>query len=305
MLSIVLAEDNLLVREGVRSVLSASDEVEVAAACADADELRLAIEEFNPDVVVTDIHMPPGLSDEGIQVARELRRDRPTVGVVVLSSRDEPQHALDLLEHGSAGRAYLLKERVGKPGQLLQAVLEVAKGGSVIDPQVVEKLVRTRSRPDHVAARVVDTEGAGGAGRDGRGPDEWCHRATAFPDRSGSRGTHPDALREAGVGSGTGRPSPGAGGAALPLRALARCAAALRACGPLVCVRRSLSAQARSRSAPFPGRPGCRSAGCRRRRPTGRRDREVLSLCWDQRHPARHRKPCTRAMSVDSRRPAW
>ena len=147
MLSIVLAEDNLLVREGVRSVLSASDEVQVLAACADADELRLAIEEFNPDVVVTDIHMPPGLSDEGIQVARELRRDRPTVGVVVLSSRDEPQHALDLLEHGSAGRAYLLKERVGRPGQLLQAVLEVAKGGSVIDPQVVEKLVRTRSRP--------------------------------------------------------------------------------------------------------------------------------------------------------------
>ena len=147
MLSIVLAEDNLLVREGVRSVLAASGEVEVVAACADADELRLAIKEFNPDVVVTDIHMPPGLSDEGIQVARELRRDRPTVGVVVLSSRDEPQHALDLLEHGSAGRAYLLKERVGKPGQLLQAVLEVAKGGSVIDPQVVEKLVRTRSRP--------------------------------------------------------------------------------------------------------------------------------------------------------------
>lgn len=147
MLSIVLAEDNLLVREGVRSVLSASGELQVVAACADADELRLAIKEFNPDVVVTDIHMPPGLSDEGIQVARELRRDRPTVGVVVLSSRDEPQHALDLLEHGSAGRAYLLKERVGKPGQLLQAVLEVSKGGSVIDPQVVEKLVRTRSRP--------------------------------------------------------------------------------------------------------------------------------------------------------------
>jgi DNA-binding NarL/FixJ family response regulator len=147
MLSVVLAEDNLLVREGVRSILSASGELDVVASCADADELRAAISQFEPDVVVTDIHMPPGLTDEGIQVARELRRDRPKIGVVVLSSRDEPQHALDLLENGSAGRAYLLKERVGKPGQLLHAVQEVAAGGSVIDPQVVEKLVRTRSRP--------------------------------------------------------------------------------------------------------------------------------------------------------------
>ncbi|SDO55667.1 DNA-binding response regulator, NarL/FixJ family, contains REC and HTH domains [Nakamurella panacisegetis] len=147
MLSIVLAEDNLLVREGVRGVLSADPELKVVAACADADELRLAIRQFNPDVVVTDIHMPPGLTDEGIQVARELRRDRPGIGVVVLSSRDDPQHALDLLEHGSAGRAYLLKERVAEPGQLRHAVNEVAAGRSVIDPQVVENLVRAGSRP--------------------------------------------------------------------------------------------------------------------------------------------------------------
>jgi DNA-binding NarL/FixJ family response regulator len=147
MLSIVLAEDNLLVREGVRGVLSADPNLKVVAACADATELRLAIKEFNPDVVVTDIHMPPGLTDEGIQVARELRRDRPEIGVVVLSSRDDSQHALDLLEHGSSGRAYLLKERVAEPGQLLNAVNEVARGGSVIDPQVVENLVRVGARP--------------------------------------------------------------------------------------------------------------------------------------------------------------
>lgn len=146
MLSIVLAEDNLLVREGVRGILSADPNLDVVASCADADALRAAIVEFGPDVVVTDIHMPPGLTDEGIQVARELRSSRPEVGVVVLSSRDDPQHALDLLEMGSSGRAYLLKERVAEPGQLLDAVNEVARGGSVIDPQVVEGLVRTGTR---------------------------------------------------------------------------------------------------------------------------------------------------------------
>ena len=147
MLTIVLAEDNLLVREGVRGLLAADAGLTVAAACADADELRRAIKEFAPDVVVTDIHMPPGLSDEGIQVARELRQDSPATGVVVLSSRDDPQHALDLLEYGSSGRAYLLKERVAEPGQLLNAVNEVAAGGSVIDPRVVENLVRAGHRP--------------------------------------------------------------------------------------------------------------------------------------------------------------
>ena len=147
MLSIVLAEDNLLVREGVRGILSADPNLDVVASCADADALRASIVEFAPDVVVTDIHMPPGLTDEGIQVARELRTSRPEIGVVVLSSRDDPQHALDLLETGSSGRAYLLKERVAEPGQLLDAVNEVARGGSVIDPQVVEGLVRAGTRP--------------------------------------------------------------------------------------------------------------------------------------------------------------
>ncbi|AZI56974.1 DNA-binding response regulator [Nakamurella antarctica] len=170
MLSIVLAEDNLLVREGVRGVLSSGEGLQVVAACADADELRIAIKEYEPDVVVTDIHMPPGLSDEGIQVARELRRDMPHIGVVVLSSRDDPQHALDLLEHGSAGRAYLLKERVAEPGQLLNAVFEVARGGSVIDPQVVENLVRGGSRSpgstlDKLTPREMEVLGEMAQGR--------------------------------------------------------------------------------------------------------------------------------------------
>lgn len=146
-LSVVLAEDNLLVREGVRGVLAGGSGITVVASCRDADELRAAICEHRPDVVVTDIHMPPRLSDDGIQVARELRETSPRIGVVVLSSRDDPQHALDLLESGSAGRAYLLKERVAEPGQLVAAVRAVASGGSVVDPQVVENLVRARSRP--------------------------------------------------------------------------------------------------------------------------------------------------------------
>ena len=141
-LSVVMAEDNLLVREGVRGILAADADLELRAVCADADELRRAIVRHEPDVVVTDIHMPPGLADDGIRVALELRRDRPRTGVVVLSSRDDPQHALDLLQDGAGGRGYLLKERVAQPGQLVAAVREVAAGGSVIDPRIVESLMQ-------------------------------------------------------------------------------------------------------------------------------------------------------------------
>lgn len=102
---VVMAEDNLLVREGVRGILAAEEDLDLRAVCADAAELRAAMEAHNPDVVVTDIHMPPMLADDGIVVARELGRDRPGMGVVVLSSRDDPQHALDLLDVGrAAGR---------------------------------------------------------------------------------------------------------------------------------------------------------------------------------------------------------
>jgi DNA-binding NarL/FixJ family response regulator len=142
-LSVVLAEDNLLVREGVASLLRASPDIRVAASCVDADGLRKAIAEHEPDVVVTDIRMPPLLDDDGVRVAIELRRQRPGVGVVVLSSRDDPEYALALMEGGTAGRAYLLKERVAQPGELLHAVREVAAGRSVVDQQVVQRLLQT------------------------------------------------------------------------------------------------------------------------------------------------------------------
>lgn len=144
-LRVVLAEDNYLLREGLAQLLSLSDEVELVAACRDLPELDRAIESTSPDVVITDIRMPPTGTDEGIRAANRLRTDRPRTGVVVLSQFAEPEYALALLEGGAAGRAYLLKERVADIDQLVRAVREVAGGGSVIDPAVVETLVASRS----------------------------------------------------------------------------------------------------------------------------------------------------------------
>lgn len=143
---IVLAEDNVLLREGVSRLIGAEPELELVAACGDYDELLEAIEKESPDVVLTDIRMPPTGTDEGIRAASHLRRTRPEIGVVVLSQYAEPAYALDLLEDGSEGRAYLLKERVSDVDQLLAAIRAVAKGGSVIDPKVVEVLVEARAR---------------------------------------------------------------------------------------------------------------------------------------------------------------
>jgi DNA-binding NarL/FixJ family response regulator len=142
----VIAEDDLLVREGILRLLEPANEVDVVAACADRDELLRAIDEHSPEVVVTDIRMPPALSDEGLEVARRMRGEHPEMGVVVLSAHAEPAYALMLLEDGSRGRAYLLKEHVADAGQLVGAIQEVARGGSIIDPTVVEALVDDRMR---------------------------------------------------------------------------------------------------------------------------------------------------------------
>jgi DNA-binding NarL/FixJ family response regulator len=143
---LVLAEDHYLVREGVRRLLETSPELEVAAVCDDLDSLLAAVEAERPDVVLTDIRMPPGNGDEGIQAAERLRETSPEVGVVVLSQYASPAYALALLEGGSAGRAYLLKERVNDLAQLTAAIRAVAEGGSVIDAKVVEALVATNTR---------------------------------------------------------------------------------------------------------------------------------------------------------------
>jgi len=145
-LRLVIAEDHLFVREGIRRLLEADPELEVAAVCGDLDSLFAAVEAERPDVVVTDIRMPPGNSDEGIQAADRLRASDPDVGVVVLSQYATPSYALALLEGGSSGRSYLLKERVQDPGELVSAIRAVANGGSVIDPKVVEALVAEDAR---------------------------------------------------------------------------------------------------------------------------------------------------------------
>jgi DNA-binding NarL/FixJ family response regulator len=143
---VVLAEDNYLVREGVRQLIDTQPELELAAVCEDLDSLLRAVDEQRPDVVLTDIRMPPTNTDEGLQVAARLRESSPAVGVVLLSQYVESEYALALLDKGAAGRAYLLKERVGDVAQLVNAIKEVATGGSVIDPKVVEALVAARSR---------------------------------------------------------------------------------------------------------------------------------------------------------------
>jgi DNA-binding NarL/FixJ family response regulator len=143
---LVLAEDNYLVREGVRRLLETQGEVEVVAVCGDLDSLLDAVDAERPDVVLTDIRMPPGEADEGIRAAERLRETNPEIGVVVLSQYANPSYAVALLEGGSARRAYLLKERVKDVDQLLAAIRAVADGGSVIDSEVVEALVAENAR---------------------------------------------------------------------------------------------------------------------------------------------------------------
>ncbi len=143
---LVLAEDNYLLREGVSRLIESRPELELLAACEDYDSLIAAIDAHRPDVVLTDIRMPPTGTNEGIRAAEHLRRTVPEAGVVVLSQYADPQYALAFLEHGSHGRGYLLKERVSDIDQLLAAIREVARGGSVIDPKVIDALVAARSR---------------------------------------------------------------------------------------------------------------------------------------------------------------
>ena len=145
---IVLAEDQYLVREGLRSVLETQEGLELVAVCGDLDSLLVTVAAERPDVVVTDIRMPPGNTDEGIQAATRLRETDPEVGVVVLSQYATPGYLLALLNGGSERRGYLLKERVKDLEQLAAAIRAVAEGGSVFDPKVVETLVAENARSE-------------------------------------------------------------------------------------------------------------------------------------------------------------
>jgi DNA-binding NarL/FixJ family response regulator len=142
---VVLADDNLIVREGLAQLLSGDPGIRVVGLCDDLGSLTALVDERPPDVVVTDIRMPPTHTDEGLRIAATLRERHPEVGVVVLSNYSTPAYALALLETGSEGRAYLLKERVHDRAQLVAAIHAVAVGGSMMDPKIIEPLVAART----------------------------------------------------------------------------------------------------------------------------------------------------------------
>lgn len=171
---LVLAEDHYLVREGIRRLIESQADLELVAVCNDYDSLLSAIEEERPDVVLTDIRMPPTKTDEGIRAAHRLREINPKAGVVVLSQYADPEYALAFLAQGSRGRGYLLKERVSDVGQLVAAIRQVASGGSVIDPRVVDGLVNARSNTSespmrHLTPRETEIMAAMAQGKNNAG----------------------------------------------------------------------------------------------------------------------------------------
>jgi DNA-binding NarL/FixJ family response regulator len=149
MVRVVFAEDNYLVREGTAALLQNSSDVELVGMAASLDELLEKVEELKPEVVLTDIRMPPTNTTEGIDAAKQIRAEHPEIGVVVLSQYAEEEYAYDLLKDGAAGLGYLLKERVSDLDEVVRALNEVSKGGSVLDPKVVEALVSAKDRMAH------------------------------------------------------------------------------------------------------------------------------------------------------------
>ena len=144
-LRVVFAEDNFLVRQGTAALLATCSDVELVRVVEDTTSLLAAVEELTPDCVLTDIRMPPTFTTEGIDAARQIRATHPDTGVVVLSQYVEEDYAFDLLQDGVAGLGYLLKERVSEIEELVRALHEVARGGSALDPKVVEGLLKRRS----------------------------------------------------------------------------------------------------------------------------------------------------------------
>jgi DNA-binding NarL/FixJ family response regulator len=159
MIRVVFAEDNYLVREGTAALLQNSGSVDLVGTAASFDELLAQVEETSPEAVLTDIRMPPTNTTEGIDAAKRIRQEHPNVGVVVLSQFAEEEYAYELLKDGAAGLGYLLKERVSDLDEVVRALNEVSKGGSVLDPKVVESLVSAKEEMAHSPlANVTDRE---------------------------------------------------------------------------------------------------------------------------------------------------
>jgi DNA-binding NarL/FixJ family response regulator len=143
-LRVVLGEDSYLAREGITRALEAAEEIELVASGGTLDEVLQAVDRVEPDVVLSDVRMPPNHTDEGIRLANELRRSHPAIGVVILSQHADALYALALFDDGSDGRGYLLKDRVRDQVELSRALLEVARGGTVVDAKVVNELLAVR-----------------------------------------------------------------------------------------------------------------------------------------------------------------
>ena len=167
---VVLGEDSYLAREGIARALNDVEDLDLVATCADLDSLRDTIDAVLPDVVLTDIRMPPSYTDEGIRLANELRVSHPDTGVVVLSQHAEPEYAISLFEAGSERRAYLLKERLKDEGELRRALRDVHERGSVVDPRIVDELLASHARRDssklgRLTPRELETLGMIAQGR--------------------------------------------------------------------------------------------------------------------------------------------
>jgi len=155
---LVLAEDNVIVREGIRTLIELEDDLDLVGTSEDLGGLLTLVDVEAPDVVVTDIRMPPTGTDEGVRAAQQLRESHPTMGVVVLSHYLEPSYAVSLFAKGAWGRGYLLKERVSDVKQLTGAIREVARGGSVVDPKVVDTLLAARAAGPSQLATLTPRE---------------------------------------------------------------------------------------------------------------------------------------------------
>ena len=156
-LTVFLADDNLLVREGVRALLSLADDIDVVGVADDYESLLAEAERLEPNVLVTDIRMPPSFRREGIDAAQQLRKRHPGTGVVVLSQYDDPEYAVSLLSEGSAGYAYLLKDHVAEGDQLVMAIRTVSSGGSWLDPRIVDALVTPMTKTDGALTSAEET----------------------------------------------------------------------------------------------------------------------------------------------------
>jgi len=155
MVSVVLGEDSYLAREGISRALEGIEEIELVASCGELGELLEVVERLRPDVVLSDVRMPPSHTDEGVRAANDLRRSHPTIGVVILSQHADPLYALALFEDGSAGRGYLLKDRVRDQDELRRALLEVSRGGTVVDPEIVNELLAVRGQRERTGLETL------------------------------------------------------------------------------------------------------------------------------------------------------